>query len=381
MKVLHILNELKHSGAEVMLRQAFGRFSRHGIESHVLSTGENVGEYASVLQETGYTIHHIPFRKHPMFFVALYRLLRRERYPIVHLHTETAFIWYVIALNLAGVKTVVKTFHNVFLFTGYLRWKRALQRKISRRLFHTIQHAISDSVVEFEKKRFRNDCILIKNWTDSDCFAPPKENARRRARELYGLAPQDFVVVTNGSCTEVKNHMAVFSAVNQARRLWQGGRIMVLHVGSGPLLPDEKLYTKKNDIEKYCKFVGTLSDVRRCLYAADVFVMTSLWEGLGNAALEAMSTGIPVILYNVYGLRDLLREGDGGLLIDPTEESLVEALVLLANNPDLRRQKGKRARETVLKSFSLEDSVDRLVGLYTDHRHNPGIAANAAASG
>src|ERR1041384_1085038 len=56
MKVLHILNELKHSGAEVMLQQAFERFSQHGIESHLLSTGQQVGDYTAVLEKTGFKI-------------------------------------------------------------------------------------------------------------------------------------------------------------------------------------------------------------------------------------------------------------------------------------------------------------------------------------
>src|SRR5688572_24224462 len=110
MKVLHILNGLKHSGAEVMLQQAFERFGQNGIESHILSTGRDVGEYAPVLAETGYRIHHLPFRKHPAFFFAVGKLLSRERFRTVHLHTETAFIWYILLLNLVGVQTVVKSF-------------------------------------------------------------------------------------------------------------------------------------------------------------------------------------------------------------------------------------------------------------------------------
>lgn len=364
MKVLHILNELKHSGAEVMLQQAFDRFTRCGIESHILSTGKDVGDYTSVLRQTGYIIHHIPFRKHPAFFLALKKLLDREKFPAVQLHTETAFIWYVLLLNMYGVKTVVKTYHNVFQYTGYLRWKRALQRRISSKLFHTIQHAIGDSVLKFEKERFGNDCVLIRNWTDTGKFSPASNDERMEARSRYNIAPNDFAIVTVGACTEVKNHRVVLSAAKRANARLIGKSIIILHVGSGPMLGGECRYAKRNGIYGSCRFIGTLDDVRPCLYAADAFVMTSQWEGLGNAALEAMSTGLPAILYDVHGLRDLLRNGDGGLLIEPNEGCLVEALLLMAKNPDLRRRKGKAAREVILRDYSLEDSVDKLTRLY-----------------
>jgi glycosyltransferase involved in cell wall biosynthesis len=365
MKVLHILDELKHSGAEVMLQLAFEKFSSNGIESHILSTGRNIGDYAVVLQQTGYRIHHIPFRKSPIFFMNLRYLLKAEQFTAVHIHTERAFIWYVILLNISGVQTIIRTFHSVFLFESYLRWKRLIHRKISNELFHTIHHAVGDSVLKSEKERFWNDCILIRNWTDVKRFRPPNDEERANARYLYNIHPDEFAILTVGSCTKLKNHMAVFSAVKRANDLLGKTKVVTIHVGSGPLLKDEELYTSRNCIKKYCRFVGTLNDVRPCLYAADSFVMTSQGEGLPVSALEAMSTGLPVILYNVHGLKDLLQNGYGGLLIDPVEDCLVEALLLMADNPDFREVKGKEAREIILRDYSLEDSVDRLIRLYT----------------
>ena len=365
MKVLHILSELKHSGAEVMLQQSYEIFEKHGIESHILSTGTNVGDYAAVLQRTGYKIHHIPFRKHPAFFIAVRKLVSLEKFAVVHLHVETAFIWYVLLLNMSNVRTVVKTYHSVFQFTGYLRWKRALHRKISTKVFGTIQHAIGDSVLKFEKERFGNDCILIRNWTDTKKFRPPSKEERDEARSRYSLKPSDFAIVIVGACTEVKNHTVVFSAVKKANSVLGTQRIMIVHVGSGPLLEEECSYAKRNGVYSNCRFIGTMDDVRPCVYAADAFVMTSHYEGLGNAALEAMSVGLPAILYDVYGLRDLLQHGDGGVLIDPREDALTEALLLLANNRELTAKKGREARQTILKNYSLENSVRELIQVYT----------------
>jgi len=78
MKVLHILNELKHSGAEVRLQLAYERFERSGIESHILSSGTQIGDYGAILLQSGYGVHHIPFRSNPGFLIDL-RNLRKKR--------------------------------------------------------------------------------------------------------------------------------------------------------------------------------------------------------------------------------------------------------------------------------------------------------------
>ncbi len=368
MKVLHILNELKHSGAEVQLHRAYERFRSSGIESHILSTGSQVGGYAAILRQTGYLIHHIPFRKSPGFFIELRSLLTRERFSAIHIHTERAFIWYVFLAKLSGVPTVVRTFRNSFLFSPYLRWKRRLHRKISKKIFHAVHTAISDSVLAVEKDLFDNDCLLVRNWTDVDLFRPPTAEERTAARRLYHLTPDHFSVVTVGACIPEKNHLAVFSAVKKANMSLHRGKLVVLHVGAGPSLEEEASYASRNAIEPYCKFLGVLDDVRPCLYAGDVFAMTSLREGLGVAAMEAMSTGLPAILYNVYGLRDLLQHGDGGLLVDPNEECLVEAFLQMSSNPALRYRKASEARETILRNYSLEDSVAKFIRLYSKGR-------------
>ena len=215
-KVLHILNELRHSGAEVMLQLAFKKFKVNGFESHILSTGNEIGDYAVILQQTGYKIHHIPFRKRPGFFADVRTFLKKERFEAVHIHTERAFIWYVLLAKLLRVPTVVRTFHNVFLFSSYLRWKRTLQRKVSRKLCRAIHTAISDSVLANEKQKFNNPCVLVRNWTDVHKFRPPSDMEKREAKQLYRLGVDDFAVSIVGSCSSVKNHFAAFAAVKKA---------------------------------------------------------------------------------------------------------------------------------------------------------------------
>jgi glycosyltransferase involved in cell wall biosynthesis len=363
-KVLHILNELQHSGAEVMLHSAQQTFRRREIESHILSTGARLGKYASILGSSGYKIHHIPFRKTPRFLIQLWALMARECFDVLHIHTERAFIWYVFVGRLSRVPVVIRTFHSIFLFSSYLRWKRTLQRRISRELFRTIHVAIGDSVRTIEKTRFANDCILVRNWTDVDRFRPPNEDERIDARRRCQLEDGDFALVTVGTCNPAKNHMASLVAVKKINERLNGKRVVLLHVGDGESIEEEKRYATQNGIQQHCLFIGRVDDVRPCLYAADAFAMTSDWEGLPIAAVEAMSTGLPAILYDVYGLRDLLQDGKGGILIEPAEEHLIDALALMIERPDLRKAYADQAREKIRSSYALEECVENLCRLY-----------------
>lgn len=368
MKVLHILNELKHSGAEAMLNAAYGRFAGRGIEAHVLSSGERIGDYGEVLARSGYMVHHVPFRRNPLFFREIYALLRRERFDVVHIHTERAFFWYTLVARSARVPRIIRTIHNVFDYPFYLHHKRRLQRALARRALKSVHTAIGESVLQFEKERFGNECVLVPNWIDADRFRPPSERQRIDAKRAYGVEPEDFALVTVGACDERKNHIALYSALEAANKALEDRKIIVMHVGEGTMLDEERAYLRERGIERYCIFVGTTNDVRPCLHAADAFVMTSLWEGLSIAALEAMSTGLPAILYDVRGLAELLEDGRGGVLVEPREEALVEALVAMEENRAWAREQGREARHKVLRSYAVESSVDKLMLLYAAHQ-------------
>ena len=134
MKVLHILAELKPSGAEVMLKSAINEFAKNNIHSDILSTGENIGIYATCLSGVGYNIHHLPFRRNLLFFLKLYIFINKHNYDVIHLHTERANFWIGIISLLSNAPLILRTIHNCFLFNGSLKLIRGAQRRILSKL-------------------------------------------------------------------------------------------------------------------------------------------------------------------------------------------------------------------------------------------------------
>jgi glycosyltransferase involved in cell wall biosynthesis len=113
------------------------------------------------------------------------------------------------------------------------------------------------------------------------------------------------------------------------------------------------------------QLLGARTDTADLLHAADVLVMPSLSEGLGNAAIEAMACGLPVVASEVGGLRFAVDDGHTGLLVPPASpEALAAALKRVLLDPDLRAKFGASGRERARTCFAADTMVDAYVALY-----------------
>ncbi|MFA5770900.1 MAG: glycosyltransferase family 4 protein [Patescibacteria group bacterium] len=139
--------------------------------------------------------------------------------------------------------------------------------------------------------------------------------------------------------------------------------IEVLIVGAGPLREAVDEFIKNNQLTMV-KMHGNLSreEVLRLLCQSDVFVLLSKWEGLPLSVLEAMSVGLPVIVSDVGGLKEVINSGNGILL--KNSEQLSETLGLLIRDKNLRNKIGDAARKTILDNYSADKMLSRIESLY-----------------
>jgi glycosyltransferase involved in cell wall biosynthesis len=113
------------------------------------------------------------------------------------------------------------------------------------------------------------------------------------------------------------------------------------------------------------RFCGFVSDAPDLLSQIDIFILPSLYEGLGVAVLEAMAAGKPVIASRVGGLPELVADGETGLLVAPKNvEGLVEAIARLADDESLARAMGKKGAARAQANFSLEQMAAKNEAYY-----------------
>lgn len=321
MKVLHVLAELRPSGAEVLLRSAAPFFRDNGVDGEILATGEAVGDYAPVLQAAGFRIHHIPYARSASFFMSVARFARQGGFDVVHLHSERAFIAYVLAARRVGVRNLVRTIHNTFQFDGLLRLRRGIERRLAERLGVRFV-AISDGVNLNERSRFGTAPVLVQNWFDSRQFRPPTAQERDQARARLGIAPHEYTLITVGHCSAVKNHGALIEALaRHGASAWR-----YLHVGREQAGQPERALAERLGVLGRIQFLGACDEVLPLLHAADLYLMPSRYEGFSVAAVEALATGLPALLTDVPGLSDLREYLPDLIYCAPEVDAIAAAL-------------------------------------------------------
>lgn len=347
-----------------MIKNGAANMRMLGFEWEVLSTGSMPGCYVDEMIAENIPVYHLPFSRNPFFFLKFFQILRRERFDVLHIHCERASFWYALMGRISGVPKIVRSYHSVFRFTGFLRMRRSAQRWFARRMLGVVNHAIGPSVQRCEWETFRNPADVILNWVDETLFTEIDPDERARARRSLAISEKSFTVTSVGACLDIKNHEDILRAL-QLSRLTERDSCYI-HVGTGPLLSREQELAKSMGLDGCVRFAGQCpSDKVREIYAAsDVVVMPSDYEGLGIVVLEAIKCGRPVIAYDVPGLRDYNCNQKGGMWIPPSAEALAEALQAFAESPDLLRRKSAEAADIANRLFSKGASLRALARLY-----------------
>lgn len=344
-----------------MLLAATSVFRESGYEGEILSTGmgESAGSMASEFGSAGVAVHHVRFAKTPLFFLRVYRLMRRGRYDVIHLHTERANFWLGLVALASRPQRVVRTIHSVFAFEGGLRRRRGLQRRVLHRL-GVIHVACGPTVQRNERARYRLPTRLAPSWYDTRLFFPPSRSERLEARRALAISDGEIVLVTTGTCAPVKNHAALIEAL---ARLPAKRRPLYLHVGTEERGHPERILAGTLGVS--VRFLGPVPDLRTIYAACDLFAMSSLYEGFSVAILEALANGLPALVTDVGGLADLRPIYPGLSYAEPTVDSLAQALTeLMAQTADQRRAHSGQYAEVTRRTFGLEAGVERYIEIY-----------------
>jgi glycosyltransferase involved in cell wall biosynthesis len=270
----------------------------------------------------------------------LTRFLLERQPDVVHTHSAKAGGIGRIAARRAGVPRVVHTYHG-FPFhefqhpwtrTGYVLAERQLCRRTDTLL------AVGSAVaVEAVRKRIaRPDQIRTTPVTVDDGFQPADDDGRRRARALLRLDEQARVVGTVGRLDYQKAPEDFCRALQLMRHRDAVG----VWVGDGPLRPRVERQLRQSGLADRVLLVGERTDVPQLLPAFDVFAMSSRYEGLPCAVVEAMLAGIPVVATAVNAVPDVVLPGETGLLVPPQNPAALAGALdaVLDDLPAARRR-------------------------------------------
>jgi glycosyltransferase involved in cell wall biosynthesis len=292
---------------------------------------------------------------------ALWHILRAERPDVLHTHNPKPGLYGRVVGRLARVPAVVNTVHGLFAMPT---------DKLSRRVAVYGLEAIASRCSDAELVQNEEDLALMRryrlapaaklhhlgNGVDLRRFDPRavSEATRAQLRAEIGAAPSDVVVGMVGRLVYEKGYRELIAAAASLP-----AHVVVVTIGEPDVEKPDAL--RADEIAQAeaagVRFLGQRADVRDLYAAMDIAVLASYREGLPRVLMEAAAMARPLVATDVRGCRQVVRDGENGLLVAPKDAtSLAAAIERLAADEDLRRRFGTASRARAEAEFD-EDKV------------------------
>ena len=257
--------------------------------------------------------------------------------------------------RLAGVPVVIGSLRTAFA-------KTTLREKVYRITEPLIDLTVSNSqaginyMVSRRVLTLRKTLVIPNGMFISDF---PSSASREEVRGELGIPPEAFLWIAVGTLNKAKDYPTMLEAA--ARCAQADSRFCLRIAGGGEALDDLQADADARGLAGTVRFLGKRTDVARLLRAADAYVLSSAWEGLPNAVMEAMASGVPVLATDVGGVSDLVESGRSGWIVPPRDPAaLAEGMLgMMALDAASRAGMGALARERVAGRFDQEQIADR----------------------
>ena len=360
MRVLHVIESLEFGGAEKVLADLVN--SMAGRCEIGICCVKRTGELESSLDKRVrlYCLN-MGEGNHYSLPSKIAGVIRAGRYNVVHSHTWGVYVESALAALMARVPVVVHTVHGLYLeyHPGVssrvkMKGRHAIERLLAR-AHHKIV-TVSDAIQEYVKNEIgipASKLVTIHNGVED---APVVPRFEQLGREL------EFITV--GRLAAVKNYQMLLRAFAKVLRIYPGSRLQI--VGDGPERAFLERGAQELGIAASVRFSGFQSEVHPLLAGSDVFVLSSHYEGISIAVLEAMRASLPVIATRVGGMSEVVVDLETGILVpDNDEDAMALAMERLIESPSDRLQMGNRGRDYMHREFAIQTVADRYLSLYS----------------
>ncbi|MFN3550540.1 MAG: glycosyltransferase family 4 protein [Endomicrobiia bacterium] len=389
-KVLHIITKLELGGAQQNTLYTVENLNKEKFDVCLISgCGGILDEKAKLISKTKNVklffvknlIREINPIKDFIALIELIILLNKIKPDIVHTHSSKAGIlgrWATFFVNVIykirnkkNVK-IIHTFHG-FAFSAYhkffIRWVYIFLEFFTAIISDKLIFVSNDNIKTAKMYKIGNlkKYILIRSGIKiSNFYVSDKDKSLRfLKKEELGILEAEKVITTIGPFKPQKNLSDFIKIAKIISDKLSEMKIRFLIIGDGEQRNFLISLSKKLNVEEKIKFLSWQKNVKEFLVITDIFVMTSLWEGLPRSAVEALVCGVPVVAYSVDGLNDIIKSGTNGFLVKPKDIfSLAEKIIFLLTNNEVYNNIKKNTTQTIDKSFDIDYMVLQQENLY-----------------
>lgn len=372
-KVCHIITKLELGGAQQntiytvrhLNPQKFAPIlisGRGGILDREVSNLTNVKVYL-----TPYLARPInPFYDF-LAFIKLFLILMKEKPLIVHTHSSKGGIIGRWAAFFANVPVIIHTYHG-FGFNDFQKSAVKLLFIMLERLTARISMkliAVTDEDIKKGLKHHignKQQYELIRSGIEISKYKNLKINVENKKKEL-GITPNEKVITTIAPLKPQKNLPDFIRVAKEVLACEPLCKFLIIGDGGQRKLLEDLTY--EFNIQDKVKFLGWRRDIPEILAISDIFVLTSLWEGLPRSIIEAMCCAVPVVANGVDGVREIIKDNETGFLVEPFKtDKMSEKIIQLFGDTTLARKIGQNGRNSINEQFDIDFMIKQQEELY-----------------
>lgn len=346
-KVVHIINDIDPSGggAQTLLSKLHPKLLQNDVNSTVISICE---QKQPLKNSTSLGFTKVYGLK--QFWSVVKALKVIDSNAIIHVHLFPTVLYVAISKRFLGIK-------NTILFTEHSTSNRRRGNFFGRLLDKLIYNSI-DGVIAISEGTAKN----LREWMPS---------IHEKVRVIYNGIPlmkennrsvehkDTLRILSVGRLSKAKNYNKAIMAISQLKDV----KICWDIAGEGELRKELELTIDRYHLQHTVKLLGHRTDLEELYQSHDLFLLPSSWEGFGLAAVEAMNHGMPVVLSDIPGLKEV--GGEAAVYIDPESEmDIADKIMSFIQTPNLLAVKGEQAFEQSLH-FDIEKTVEGHVKLYS----------------
>lgn len=323
------------------------------------------GPFLQVLENNGIVVKECMVHQRG-FTIRLKRLLQELNPDVIHSQVAFSMPWQVLGMVWSGSRRIIFTQQN-----EYQNWNPLIAR-VRLKLYFALFFRFIDHYTCVSEKVRTSLCSLIGRSPQEFSVIPNSVNTnlffpdtllREQQRQQLKIESTTFLAGMVARFSPQKGHHYLIEAVRLLKERHVDGKFVL--IGIGDLENEIRALVKRYGLASDVLFYGQATAVNHVLQALDCFVLSSLWEGMPLALLEAMASGIPVIATDVAGTREVIQHQVNGILIPAKNpESIAEAFVQLKDDPELRRRLSEQALTFVREKYSVEANMKAYLKLY-----------------
>ncbi len=364
MKILHLIKSLGRGGAEMLLQETLKQHDQSKFEFHYIYFLPWKDQMVEGLQKAGGIVTNIPAKNNRIIISKTKKVIeyiREHKIDMVHCHLPWAGFVGRLIYKRTGIP-VLYTEHN-----KQERYHFAT-RYINKFTFNsqTKVIAVSADVAESIEKNIhpRIPVQTILNGVDTNYFKR-NNDLGNELRRSYNI-PQDGIVLGTIAVfrfqKRLKEWISLYKSIKEKHP-----NVFGCIVGDGILNPEIRAYVNEQGMEDKILMPGLQTNVLPWLSSMDIFMMTSEFEGLPIALLEAMSMECAVLCTNAGGIKELIRDKEDGFLVDVENWKQLETPLenLITNRSEIIKW-GAKARKRVQDNFSMQAMVQQTEKLYSE---------------